>query len=124
MNSMSWTNVLLIFRREVRDQLRDRRTLFTVVVLPLLLYPLLGATFLQIAQFMREHAVRIQVIGAERLPAEPALIVDGRFAPGLVEGKNSLMELNLSPQSQLSQEAIAEQAKRDLQSGKYDVVVL
>ncbi len=39
---MNWSNVKLIFLREVRDQLRDRRTLFTIAVLPLLLYPLLG----------------------------------------------------------------------------------
>jgi len=27
---MNWSNVKLIFLREVRDQLRDRRTLFTI----------------------------------------------------------------------------------------------
>lgn len=121
---MSWTNVLLIFRREVRDQLRDRRTLFTVVVLPLLLYPLLGATFLQIAQFMRQHAVRIQVIGAERLPDDPPLIEEGRFASNLVDdGKNSLLELALVSQSEQPYAAIADQAKSDLQSGRFDVVI-
>ena len=36
-----WPNVWTIFRREVRDQLRDRRTLFMVFALPLLLYPIL-----------------------------------------------------------------------------------
>src|SRR5687768_11299106 len=121
---MSWTNVLLIFRREVRDQLRDRRTLFTVVVLPLLLYPLLGATFLQIAQFMREHAVRIQIIGAERLPDDPRLIDEGRFASDLVvDGKSSLLELTLSTQSEQPLDDVIASAKRDLQTGKYDVVV-
>ena len=39
---MKWSNVNLIFRREMRDQLRDRRTLFTVVIMPMLLYPLAG----------------------------------------------------------------------------------
>jgi len=38
----SLANVKLIFLREFRDQLRDRRTLFTVLVLPNLLYPLMG----------------------------------------------------------------------------------
>ena len=41
---MSWTNVKLIYCRELRDQLRDRRTLFMIAVLPLVLYPLLGIT--------------------------------------------------------------------------------
>ena len=39
---MFWTNVKLIYCRELRDQMRDRRTLFTIVVLPLLLYPILA----------------------------------------------------------------------------------
>ena len=38
------TNVKLIFAREVRDQLRDRRTLLLIVALPLFLYPLLGTS--------------------------------------------------------------------------------
>ena len=44
---MKWSNVLLIYSRELRDQLRDRRTLFTVLVLPLVLYPLMGMAMLQ-----------------------------------------------------------------------------
>ena len=53
---MSWTNVKLIFLRELRDQLRDRRTLFTILVLPLLLYPLMGMSVFQVQQFLKEHA--------------------------------------------------------------------
>ena len=36
---MRWSNLFVIFRREVRDQIRDRRTLFMIFVLPILLYP-------------------------------------------------------------------------------------
>ena len=42
---MKWSNVKLVLHREVRDQLRDRRTLFTIAVLPVLLYPLLGSSW-------------------------------------------------------------------------------
>ena len=49
---MKWSNVFLIYSRELRDQLRDRRTLFTVLVLPLVLYPLMGMALLQTAQFV------------------------------------------------------------------------
>ena len=62
---MSWTNVKLITVREIRDQLRDRRTLFTIAVLPILLYPLLGMTFLQVAQFAREHPTKVWLLGGE-----------------------------------------------------------
>ena len=46
---MNWHHVHLIYLREMRDQLRDRRTLFTITVLPLLLYPLLGMLMMQVA---------------------------------------------------------------------------
>ena len=39
---MRWSTISVIFRREVRDQLRDKRTLFMIFVLPILLYPILG----------------------------------------------------------------------------------
>lgn len=85
---MKWANVKLIFTRELRDQLRDRRTLFTVLVLPLLLYPLMGMALLQVSQFMREHPTNIWVVGAENLPNEPALLVDGKLNNDLIPGMN------------------------------------
>lgn len=72
---MKWTNVRLIFLRELRDQLRDRRTLFTIAVLPLLLYPLLGMSFFYVSQFLHEKPTRVWFLGADALPDEPALIV-------------------------------------------------
>ena len=44
---MSWSNLFVIFRREVLDQLRDRRTLFMIFVFPILLYPILGFGIIQ-----------------------------------------------------------------------------
>jgi len=64
---MSFSNIKLILLREIRDQARDRRTLFMVFVLPLLLYPLLGMTFLQVMQFRREKPSQILVVGAGEL---------------------------------------------------------
>ena len=46
---MRWSVIQVIWLREVRDQLRDRRTLFMIVVLPLLMYPILGMAVLQFA---------------------------------------------------------------------------
>jgi len=47
---MRWTNVRLICFQGVRDQIRDRRTLFAMAVLPLLLYPVVALVFLQVLQ--------------------------------------------------------------------------
>ncbi|MEC9094368.1 MAG: ABC transporter permease subunit/CPBP intramembrane protease [Planctomycetota bacterium] len=71
---MNWKNIKFIFHRELRDQLRDRRTLFTIAVLPLLLYPLLGTAFLQMANFSREHPSKVAVLGVSNLPEGNPLV--------------------------------------------------
>ena len=61
---MSWSNVKLILAREIRDQLRDRRTMFMIAVLPILLYPLLGMSMFQVLPFRQEKTRRVMVFGA------------------------------------------------------------
>ena len=81
---MRWRNVRLILGREIRDQLRDRRTLFMIAVLPLLLYPLLGMSMFQMAQFVRESSTRIWVIGGT---------VEGWNLPRLFDGEHFALRL-------------------------------
>ena len=38
---MRMSVIRLVYRKEIRETLRDRRTLFIMIVLPILLYPLL-----------------------------------------------------------------------------------
>ena len=95
---MNWSNVKLIFLREVRDQLRDRRTLFTIAVLPLLLYPLLGMTFLQVSQFTHEQPAQVWVVGASQLPDAPPLIDQQRFHADVCPPEEArLLELEVEP---------------------------
>ncbi|MCA9161625.1 MAG: ABC transporter permease, partial [Planctomycetales bacterium] len=97
---MSWTNIKLVFLRELRDQLRDRRTLFTVLVLPILLYPFIGMTFLQVSQFMREHPTRIWIVGYDsaQLDVDPPLLVDGQINGDLIDPADAeLLELRIDP---------------------------
>jgi sodium transport system permease protein len=85
---MSWRNVRLIYAREIRDQLRDRRTLFMIAVLPLILYPLLGMSVFQLSQFLRKSEPKVLVIGSEQLASSedvPPLFADGRFAADLFD---------------------------------------
>ncbi len=69
---MNRRNVRLVFHREVRDQIRDRRTLFMVVVLPLLLYPGLAIGMVQISLLFREQPRTVVVLGTANLPSRPA----------------------------------------------------
>jgi sodium transport system permease protein len=121
---MSPTNVKLIFLRELRDQLRDRRTLFTIAVLPLLLYPLLGMTIFQVQQFLQEHASKVLVVGVAALPEEPTLLRDGQFAEVLSsERENRLLALEIAPSSATDGLAPQDYAEREIRSGRYDAVV-
>jgi len=73
---MKWSRVMLIFTREMRDQVRDRRTMFTIFVLPMLLYPFMGMLMLQVAQFNAEYPVAVTWIGQENWPSESPLVID------------------------------------------------
>src|SRR6266849_7258997 len=66
---MRWSIIRLIWFRELRDQLRDRRTIFMVVVMPILIYPVLGVGVLQFARGSLKKQTVVGVYGAYRLPA-------------------------------------------------------
>jgi sodium transport system permease protein len=65
---MRWSIIRLIWFRELRDQLRDRRTILMVAVLPLLLYPLLGLGVSQIAVGLSGRPMVVGVFGSDHLP--------------------------------------------------------
>src|SRR5882757_8583446 len=109
---MSWRNIRLIYAREIRDQLRDRRTLFMIAVLPLLLYPLLGMSVFQLSQFLRKSEPKVVVVGFDELKSGkelPPLIEDDRFAAGLFGDENGADRLHLE---------IVEDSTGDAKSGK------
>lgn len=123
---MSWTNVKLIYCRELRDQMRDRRTLFTIVVLPLLLYPILAMLVFQVQQFRKESASKVLVIGAEGLPPQPLLLENGHFSPAVCsESESQLLELKLDELGVQgrSNEEVAATATAAVRDGKFDAVV-
>ncbi|MEM8946262.1 MAG: ABC transporter permease subunit/CPBP intramembrane protease [Planctomycetota bacterium] len=96
---MNYNNVKLIFLREMRDQLRDRRTLFLIAVLPLLLYPLLGMSFFQLSQFLRNTAAKVLVVGEQELANRewlPQLLAEEQFDQALfVQHPDELASLKL-----------------------------
>lgn len=121
---MNWENVRLILKREMRDQLRDRRTLFMIAVLPLFLYPLMGMAFLQVAQFLQEHPTNVWVIGSDRLPAEPKLIARDGFNAELLPEKVDLLSVTLdSEDGPVSGDDVDMVAREVLADGTYDAVV-
>jgi len=138
---MNFKNVKLIFLREMRDQLRDRRTLFLIAVLPLLLYPLLGMSFFQLSQFMRNTAAKVMVVGEEELTQHdwlPPLLgtqkSDRLFDPALFANRPDelaslqLVEIESTPSEDLTEQASTvsdplESARAALERGKVQVVL-
>jgi len=125
---MRLANVKLILSREVRDQLRDRRTLFMIAVLPILLYPLLGMSFIQLQQFMREQVTTVLVVGARDLSEDPPLIVNARFAEELFNEANdaALLELHFArsePPATGEMPDPCAAARRAVRSGRYDAAI-
>jgi sodium transport system permease protein len=65
---MRWSIIRLIWLRELRDQLRDRRTIFMIAVLPLFLYPVGGVGLMTLAQGISKRPTVVEVQGADNLP--------------------------------------------------------
>jgi sodium transport system permease protein len=132
---MSWRNIRLIYAREIRDQLRDRRTLFMIAVLPLLLYPLLGMSVFQLSQFLRKSEPKVVVVGADELKTGgdlPALIEGDHFASGLFDDQKAVnwLHVEFAPARAKAGKVDAEhdpalsQAKERLKAGDVDVVLV
>src|SRR5580692_11548288 len=88
--------IRLIARRELRDLLRDRRTLFIVVVLPALLYPVFGLVGILFAVTMLDQKVIVGVSGLENLPQvkdHPAAFLAG----GMLLAESDLDNLVIKP---------------------------
>lgn len=123
---MNWEHIRLIFLRELRDQLRDRRTLFTIAVLPLLLYPVMGMILLQILQFHREQTVKVEVFGYENWGDVPPLVQDNAIAEGLLSpDERNLLEFVFPQESNASREIAdwKEIALKRIGSGMSDLVL-
>jgi sodium transport system permease protein len=79
---MRWSVVRLIAARELRDQLRDRRTMFLILGLPVLMYPLFVGVAVLFAQALKDKQLVVGVVGAGHLP--PATTDPKAFPPLLV----------------------------------------
>ena len=143
-STLNWSNVRLITMRETRDQLRDRRTLFVIAILPLVLYPLLAMSVLQISQFRHDQPSRVAVLGAGQLAGceVPPLfdVADNqrRFAAILLDTRdedqgllanrrieNRLFELAFDPQGDESESSdLLAHAESLVRGGLYDAVLV
>jgi sodium transport system permease protein len=67
---VSWSNIFTVYRKELRDSLRDRRTVISIIVIPVLVMPLLtiGLGVLSVTLFgkaMQENSAVMILGGAD-----------------------------------------------------------
>lgn len=123
---MRWSNVLVIFRREVRDQLRDRRTLFMIFVLPILLYPLLGIGIAQLSMSFEQKPRIVVVVGAEYLPSRPPLLNEEKneFDASLFDSPTEARRLQVLIASAESDWSVPSKRKDGIRNSYADAVVI
>jgi sodium transport system permease protein len=70
---MSFHSVAVVYRKELTEALRDRRTLISTIVVPLLLFPVMSVGFASVASMLvgkvQEETPKVMVIGGADSPA-------------------------------------------------------
>lgn len=69
---MNARNVFVVYRKELMDMLRDRRTLFGMFLFPLILFPIMtvgfGSFMEKMVKKVKAESVSVMLIGAEHAP--------------------------------------------------------
>ncbi|HEY2118881.1 MAG TPA: ABC transporter permease [Candidatus Acidoferrum sp.] len=85
---MSLQNVGIVYRKELREALRDRRTLISSLLVPLLLFPLLTAGL----------GVAISaLLGKAKEEIPKVMIIGGEDSPRLLEDLHNLKKIEIVP---------------------------
>ncbi len=69
---MSLHSVAVVYRKELTEALRDRRTLISTIVVPLLLFPILSVGFASVATLLvgkaKEESAKVMILGGSDSP--------------------------------------------------------
>jgi sodium transport system permease protein len=72
---MNWKNILTVYLKELKDSLRDRRTIISTIVIPTFAMPVL---------FLLATTIATKVVKSARDEASAIVIVGGSDSPGVV----------------------------------------
>lgn len=85
---MNLRNIAIVYRKELREALRDRRTLISSLLVPLVLFPLLTAGL---------GAVVSVLIGKAKEEVPAVMILGGEDSPGVVQQLRDSKKLKIVP---------------------------
>jgi sodium transport system permease protein len=96
---MSLSNIGIVYRKELKDSLRDRRTLISMVAVPILIMPLMsigiGTLMIKIIGEAKQEVPRVMILGGTDSPkTREALLAmkDVKFEPGTPDYKDQISE--------------------------------
>jgi sodium transport system permease protein len=96
---MNWPNIATIYTKELRDMLRDRRTLLSMIIIPTLVMPaimaLIGFISFKIVREARATAPTVMVIGGNDSPAVRAALAANdkvKIVPAAADWKQQISD--------------------------------
>src|SRR6202158_3483863 len=87
---MSLRNVGIVYRKELTEALRDRRTLISTILVPLLLFPVLSVGF---------GALAIVLVGKAKEEVPKVMLRGGQDSPDVVDGLRKLEKIEIVPET-------------------------
>ena len=85
---MNWKYILTVYLKELKDSLRDRRTLISVIVIP---------TFVMPALFFGVGKIATGVVSKAREETPVIMVLGGEDSPGVVTGLRQAKKLRVVP---------------------------
>ncbi len=87
---MSLRNVGIVYRKELTEALRDRRTLISTIVVPLFLFPVLSVGF---------GALAVSLVGKAKEEIPKVMLRGGGDSPAVIEGLKKLDKIEIVPET-------------------------
>jgi sodium transport system permease protein len=85
---MNLENIVTVYRKELTEALRDRRTLISTILVPLLLFPLMTVGFIGLAERLEKKA--------EEQPPK-VMLLGGSDSPQIVEALHNIEKIEIVP---------------------------
>ena len=86
---MKLRNINIVYRKELTDMLRDRRTIFGMFIFPMIIFPLITVGFNRVENRLRERVKK---------ESAPIMLINAENAPSLAEKLRTAEGLQIEPQ--------------------------
>lgn len=123
---MNWNNIITVYAKELKDSLRDRRTLMSMIIIPTFVMPALifgvGKIATTVFSKARSEIPAVMVLGGETSPGVVAALADSKkvkIVPTAADWKQQISDKKIRATVQ-----IPANFERDLAAGAAESVVI